>query len=119
MSNVVKVINKIIELTKAQVIATQTNVKAVLLVGGMGQNVYLREALRKALNTNGKPTIAVWQPEGGVKAVVHGAVLLALTKQGLGSVNVHLSSRIARKHYGVRLSFPYSEAIHSGMKKSR
>ena len=119
MTNLYKVIDKIINLTKAQILATQTTVKAILLVGGMGQNVYLRESLRRAINGKGKPEISVMQPEGGVKAVVHGAVLLALTHRGIGSVNVHLSSRISRKHYGVRLSFPYSEAIHSGMKKSR
>jgi hypothetical protein len=46
------VISEIIKLVKEQIRATQRNVKGVLLVGGFGQNVYLRERLKSELGTD-------------------------------------------------------------------
>lgn len=43
------VLQEITTLVKQQISATRRRIKAVLLVGGFGQNVYLRESLRAAL----------------------------------------------------------------------
>ena len=43
------VLQEITSLVKGQVAATKKNVKAVLMVGGFGQNGYLRESLRVQL----------------------------------------------------------------------
>lgn len=44
------VVKEVISLIEGQIKATQTDVKAVLLVGGLGQNTYLRERIRKAIS---------------------------------------------------------------------
>ena len=46
------VLQDIISLVKGQISATNRDVKAVLLVGGFGQNFYLRKSLREALGGN-------------------------------------------------------------------
>ncbi|MCJ1392989.1 hypothetical protein MMC18_005861 [Xylographa bjoerkii] len=46
------VLPEIIALVKGQIASTRRHVKAVLLVGGFGQSVYLRESLRSALGTS-------------------------------------------------------------------
>ncbi|KAL8974351.1 MAG: hypothetical protein Q9197_001396 [Variospora fuerteventurae] len=60
------VIREVIKLVNDQIDATKARVKAVLMVGGFGQNVYLRDCIRQTLaNRN----IEVMQsPNGFVKA---------------------------------------------------
>lgn len=43
------VVKDILGLVKGQIEATNTQVKAVLMVGGFGQNAYLRERIREAI----------------------------------------------------------------------
>lgn len=45
------ILREIIKLVKGQIAATSRNVKAILLVGGFGESVYLRESLRTALGS--------------------------------------------------------------------
>lgn len=40
------VVGEILKLVKDQITATNTSVKAVLMVGGFGQNAYLRDRVR-------------------------------------------------------------------------
>lgn len=98
------VINKAIALVHGQIIATKTSIRAVLLVGGFGQNVYLKERLRRFLG----PSIEVRQPPHAWTAVVRGAVMM-----GAQSKTVQLLSRVARGHYGLRLESPYDTRVHS------
>ena len=55
------VFDKIINLVRKQIEATQRHVKAVLLVGGFGQSAYLRETLRRALGSS----VRVMVPQNG------------------------------------------------------
>ncbi len=98
------VINRVISLVKGQIIATETNIKAVLLVGGFGQNFYLKERLSSFLGSS----IEVRQPPNSWTAVVRGAVMM-----GAQSDEVQLQSRVARKHYGIELEYNYNASVHS------
>ncbi|KAL8784773.1 MAG: hypothetical protein Q9195_008909 [Heterodermia aff. obscurata] len=55
------VFDKIIDLVRRQIEATQRDVKAILLVGGFGQSAYLRETLREALGRS----VKVMVPQNG------------------------------------------------------
>ena len=46
------VLKEIIKLVRGQIAATSRDVKAILLVGGFGESVYLRESLRTALGSD-------------------------------------------------------------------
>ena len=98
------VINRIISLVQGQIIATEKNIKAVLLVGGFGQSFYLKERLCRVLGSS----IEVRQPPNSWTAVVRGAVMM-----GAQSDAVQLQSRVARKHYGILLGYPFDPKIHS------
>lgn len=56
------VVNEVLALVMGQIAATKTSVKAVLLVGGFGQNTYLRESIRQAVAPKG---IEVMQSPNG------------------------------------------------------
>ena len=43
------VVNEVVALVMGQIKATKVPVKAVLLVGGFGQSVYLRDSVRQAV----------------------------------------------------------------------
>lgn len=44
------VVKEVISLVRGQISATKAPVKAVLLVGGFGQNTFLRDSIRQALS---------------------------------------------------------------------
>ena len=54
------VMDKVLQLVNGQIQATQNAVKAVILVGGFGQNAYLRERINEAIGD-----IEVLQPPHG------------------------------------------------------
>ncbi|KAL4886656.1 hypothetical protein BJY04DRAFT_178102 [Aspergillus karnatakaensis] len=106
------VILKVIKYVQDQIAACQgTEIRAVLLVGGFGQNSYLKERLRDALKS-----VEVLQPPNAWTAVVRGAVMMGLSRtKALSTVNV--VSRKARKHYGVELHTPFNFDKHDSAKK--
>ncbi|KAK3178857.1 hypothetical protein OEA41_000994 [Lepraria neglecta] len=103
------VLKEIIKLVRGQIAATSRDVKAILLVGGFGESVYLRESLRTALGSD----IEILVPANSWTAVVRGALMkgLARTNPSLNQLQVH--SRRARKHYGSEWSIAYDSNIHS------
>ena len=66
------VVQEIIRLVLGQITATQKSVKAVLLVGGFGQNAYLRECIRVAV---GKRVEVMQSPNGYVQRTLAGKFL--------------------------------------------
>jgi phosphoribosylformylglycinamidine (FGAM) synthase-like amidotransferase family enzyme len=46
------VVNEVVSLVKSQIKATRRDVKAVLMVGGFGQNAYLKERITVSINRN-------------------------------------------------------------------
>jgi len=107
------IILKIIELVKGQISATSKNIRAVLLVGGFGQNAYLKERLRGSLVQN----VEVLQPINAWTAVVRGAVMMGLAHANTKLASVGVVSRAARKHYGIELSVEFDAKIHKDSKK--
>ncbi|KAL4946804.1 hypothetical protein BDV06DRAFT_229684 [Aspergillus oleicola] len=106
------VILKVIKYVQDQIAACgDTEIRAVLLVGGFGQNSYLKERLRDALKS-----VEVLQPPNAWTAVVRGAVMMGLARtSALRTVDV--VSRKARKHYGIELHTPFKEGKHDESKK--
>lgn len=56
------VVKEVISLVKGQIVATKAEVKAVLMVGGFGQSVFLRDSIRSAVADQG---IEVMQSPNG------------------------------------------------------
>ena len=107
------VVQKIIKLVKGQILATNKKISAIILVGGFGQNNYLKERLRSSVGKS----IQVLQPPNAWTAVVRGAVMMGLARANSKLAAVGLVSRAARKHYGVELHAPFDADIHDASKK--
>jgi hypothetical protein len=107
------VIGQVVKLVLEQIRTTSGEVKAVLLVGGFGTSMYLRERIKEAVSKN----IEVIQPPYGWSAVVRGAVLKGLAQSNPKHSKVRLTSRMARKHLGTRTAAVFDEMIHSESRK--
>ena len=103
------VVDEVIALVRGQIAATQKKVKAVLLVGGFGQNAYLRETVRAAID----PAIEVMQPPNGWTAVVRGALMKGLSQLEPDTERVKVAARTARKHYGTEIMSKYDSSKHA------
>ena len=106
------VVDEVVTLVRGQITATQKKVKAVLLVGGFGQNAYLRETVRAAID----PDIEVMQPPNGWTAVVRGALMKGLSQLVPYEEKVKVATRAARKHYGTEIMSKYDTAKHAKAK---
>ncbi|EEA19947.1 conserved hypothetical protein [Talaromyces marneffei ATCC 18224] len=101
------IIHKIILFVQDQIRLSGGKAKSVLLVGGFGQNTYLKERLRESL-----PNIEVLQPPNAWTAIVRGAVMMGLSNANTSLSTVQVVSRRARKHYGMKLNDNYNEYKH-------
>ena len=102
------VVEEVVALVRGQITATNKKVKAVLMVGGFGQNAYLREQVRLAID----PAIEVMQPPNGWTAVVRGALMKGLSQLEPDTERVKVASRSARKHYGTEIMSKYDSTKH-------
>lgn len=107
------VIGQVVKLVLEQIRTTSGEVKAVLLVGGFGTSMYLRERIKEAVSKK----IEVIQPPYGWSAVVRGAVLKGLAQSDPKHSKIRLTSRIARKHLGTCVGVIFDEKIHSESRK--
>jgi molecular chaperone DnaK (HSP70) len=107
------IVDKIIKLVNDQIRATSQTIRAVLLVGGFGQNNYLKERLRTSLGS----AVQILQPPNAWTAVVRGAVMMGLARSDPRLTSVGLVSRAARKHYGADLSTRFDASRHVSSKK--
>ncbi|KAL8797968.1 MAG: hypothetical protein Q9182_007072 [Xanthomendoza sp. 2 TL-2023] len=103
------VVEEVVTLVRGQIAATNKSVKAVLLVGGFGQNAYLRETIRASVD----PSIEVMQPPNGWTAVVRGALMKGLSVMEPTTARVKVASRSARNHYGTERMTKYDAMKHS------
>ena len=106
------VITEITALVDYQITSSSIPPKALLLVGGFGANSYLREQLKQAF-----PQINVMQPANGWTAVVRGALTKAMAEASSDVCKVNISSRIARKHYGMVTDTKYLAGVHTNGKQ--
>ena len=103
------VVQEVVTLVKGQIAATGKRVNAVLMVGGFGQNAYLRETIRSNID----PSIEVMQPPNGWTAVVRGALMKGLSQLAPTTERVKVQSRSARKHYGTEIMSRYDSSKHA------
>jgi molecular chaperone DnaK (HSP70) len=106
------VILRAIGYVQGQIQASKKKIRAVLLVGGFGQNNYLKERLRDWLGG-----IEVLQPPNAWTAIVRGAVMMGLSRASSALTTVAVASRRARKHYGVQLRVVYDSERHDASEK--
>lgn len=110
------VITIIKRLVQEQVSAARTKqhqVTAILLVGGFGQSIYLKQVLEKTVGSD----IKVWQVKDGRTAVVEGALLKALNDADPNNATLEVTSRIARRFYGISRGIEYMRGIHENEEK--
>ncbi|KAI9856327.1 MAG: hypothetical protein M1813_009163 [Trichoglossum hirsutum] len=107
------VVNEVVSLVKSQIKATRRTVRAVLMVGGFGQNAYLKERITVSINRN----IEVIQTINSWTAVVRGALMKGLEEVAPTLADVRVTSRCARKHYGIEIRTTYNGDIHNGNTK--
>lgn len=101
------IIPKIIGLVQGQIRDSGKNIRAILLVGGFGQNNYLKEHIRSAVGT-----IEVLQPPNAWAAIVRGAVMMGLARSNTALAAISIISRAARKHYGIKLGAMFDASKH-------
>lgn len=110
------IILQVLKLVTDQRVATQVDIKAILLVGGFGQSMYLRERLEAHVGKG----IPVLQPDNAWTAVVEGAVMKGLAQVVPERAAVmKVIDRKARKHYGFELSVAYNHGVHAQLESKR
>lgn len=78
-------------------------VKNVFMVGDFGENDYLRDIVRISLD-NVDPNIGLMQPQHRKTAVAREALLNALASRMPDKCWIKISSRMARRSYGISTS---------------
>jgi len=108
------VISDVLGLVREQIVmAGNSTVAAVLLVGGFGSSQYLKDRITTAVGP-----INVLQPANGWTAVVQGAAMIGLSRANVALGRVNISARTARKHYGTELTTAFDPARDDPTKKS-
>ena len=97
------VLNEVTKLVINQMKACEKPITAVILVGGFGQNGYLRDEISKEVKRLSKTTKVI-KAANGWTAVVRGALMKGLASLSSSFATVHIRERSARKHYGLSLS---------------
>ncbi|MCJ1269841.1 hypothetical protein MMC22_009734 [Lobaria immixta] len=102
------VVQEVIKLVLGQIKATKNFVTAVLLVGGFGQNAYLRDQIRAAIGG-----VELMRSPDGWLAVARGALMKGLASTSLLQfASVSVSGRSARRNYGIDSTKPFDISIH-------
>jgi hypothetical protein len=96
-----------------QIKTTKRKVKAVMLVGGFGQNTYLMNRIVDSISKD----IRVMRALNGWTAVVRGALMKGLDDAAPTMSKFKVDSRRARKHYGTSSLTPYDNSIHERSRK--
>lgn len=106
--------------------AMMKNPKAIVIVGGFGQNAYLRDCIRELVassnievlqSPNGYVPIppGIYSPYADIfscTAVVRGALMKGLATTSPFFASVSISGRRARKHYGFRVRNDFIKGVH-------
>ncbi|RJE19396.1 Hsp70 protein [Aspergillus sclerotialis] len=90
------VLEAVLQLVKDQIRTSKKEVKSVFLVGGFGQNSYLRNYLRESIQD--------------IEVLVPGV-------DGHSGFNVAVDSRVARKNYGIIIRTKFVRGLHDEKKK--
>ncbi|KAI1759127.1 hypothetical protein GGR53DRAFT_471636 [Hypoxylon sp. FL1150] len=111
-----------IQLVKEQISLTSVPIRKILLVGGFGASIYLKERLQVAIDddrsiSNG---IEILQPPNAWVSVVNGAVLKGLSLVRPTNFDVPVvKARTGRKHYGHEWGVIYNAEKHLSLYSER
>lgn len=92
--------------SKAANAKQRASITAIVLVGGFGESPYLRQYLKHEFS-RGEKGIAIVEPKNGWSAVVRGALSRALPIVASQKFLPRVTSRQARRFYGITLSQPF------------
>ena len=100
------IVLEVIALIRDQLTAVDNSVSAIILVGGFGQNTYLYSKLQEAFRgTSSMQSVNSWT------AVVRGALMMGLAS-ATNVPSITVSSRKARKNYGVEYHVTFEAGKH-------
>ncbi|KAL8967325.1 MAG: hypothetical protein Q9183_002971 [Haloplaca sp. 2 TL-2023] len=105
MKQVSSLVTKQIEDTRA----AGSKVKAIVMVGGFGESIYLRNHLRDLVSKQG---MEVWRAPESWTAVVRGALLKGLSEVSARNSKVAISGRVARSSHGTDSAKPFDMELH-------
>lgn len=88
------------------------NDTTIVLVGGFGQNQYLRSQIQAALGN-----VTVLQSPQSWTAVVRGALMMGLASNSPDYPRVRITARKARKNYGLNVITKFEESKHDRSRK--
>ncbi|KAI0018183.1 hypothetical protein F4780DRAFT_781615 [Xylariomycetidae sp. FL0641] len=106
---------RIIQLVKAQINASHSKIRCILLVGGYGTSMYLRQRLQDAMEKDDfvGQAVKIIQPPNAWQAVVQGAAMMGLARAKPEKFGIpQVKRRLARKHYGHEIGVPFDESKH-------
>ncbi|KAL8904290.1 MAG: hypothetical protein Q9171_007106 [Xanthocarpia ochracea] len=106
------IVQDVLGLVRQQIEATkraELSVKAILLVGGFGENSYLHKRLCASVSSE---NIEVYKPAHGWTTVVRGALLHGLAKHSPKDAEVAVVGRCAGVHYGTASAKEFDENEH-------
>ncbi|KAF6221406.1 hypothetical protein HO133_002261 [Letharia lupina] len=108
------VVKEVLALVTGQIKAARRSVKAIVLVGGFGQNSFLRDAIREEVKSS---NVEVLQSPCSWTAVVRGALMMGLASTSPAFATVAISGRSARKYYGTNCGLQYLDLEHGNARK--
>ncbi|KAI6080351.1 hypothetical protein F4821DRAFT_273888 [Hypoxylon rubiginosum] len=111
-----------IQLVKEQIALTSVPIRKILLVGGFGSSMYLKERLQIAINEDASISndIEILQPPNAWVSVVNGAVLKGLSLVRPTNFDVPVvKARTGRKHYGHEWGEIYKASQHLSLHSKR
>lgn len=110
------IVLQVIKLIREQIIASNTTIHKIMLVGGFGQSNYLRERIQTASYPGSQGPIEVIQPDKAWRAVTQGAALKGVSMHMPEQVaHVRVKARAARKHYGTEVATRFREDLHASI----
>ncbi|TRX92484.1 hypothetical protein FHL15_006651 [Xylaria flabelliformis] len=109
---------RIVQLIKEQIVMCDNPIQTILLVGGFGQSMYLRERVERAISEDKsiQAPMEVLQPPNGWLAVARGAVMKGIAEVMPEDYDIPVvMSRAARKHYGYEVGVRFDSNVHSSL----
>ncbi|KAI1210146.1 uncharacterized protein F4807DRAFT_459977 [Annulohypoxylon truncatum] len=113
---------KIIQLVKDQIAMAAVPIQKILLVGGYGASIYLRERIQVAVREDSSIVneIEVLQPPNSWASIVRGAVMKGLSLANPVNYDVPIvKTRTARKHYGYSCGRPFDPRKHESLRSRK
>ncbi|KAI0860930.1 hypothetical protein F4860DRAFT_477216 [Xylaria cubensis] len=107
---------RIIQLIKEQIVMCHNPIRAILLVGGFGQSMYVRERVERAIGEDKsiQAPMEILQPPNGWLSVARGAVMKGIAEVMPEDYDIPVvMSRAARKHYGYEVGVRFDSNVHS------